>query len=141
MANIKSLSEIAEKFSRVTPQRANDYANGVEKSTVDWAGRTAAAAQNYAEGVTKAVNDDRFSRGVQNAGTNKWKKGVKEKGQSRFAAGVSTAGPAYQAGFAPYHNVIASTDLPPRYSRRDPRNLDRVRTMCTALAEAKVNQG
>ncbi len=141
MAKIKPLNAIAEKFSRVTPQRAGDYAEGVKTSTADWASLTAAAAPNYDQGVTSAMAEGRFARGVQNAGTAKWKKGVIEKGQSRFSSGVATAGPAYQQGFAPYHQVLQSIDLPPRYARRDPRNLERVRAVAQALAEAKVNQG
>lgn len=140
MADIKSLNAIADKFARVTPQRAQDYAEGVKTTSVDWAQRTAEAQDNYDQGVQAAMAEGRFARGVQNAGTAKWKKGVAEKGQNRFSSGVSTAGPAYQQGFAPFHNVIQSTQLPPRYARRDPRNLERVRAIATALGEAKTQQ-
>lgn len=137
MAKIKSLSEIAEKFATVTPQRAGAFAKGVEESTVDWAAVTAAAEGNYQDGVQKAILNKSFGAGVKKAGTAKWKEGVRMHGESRYAAGVAVAGPAYEAGFAPYHRVIESLTLPPRYARRDPRNIARVAAIATALGKAK----
>lgn len=137
MAQIKPLSTIADKFATVTPQRSEEYASGVAASTVDWAARTAAAEDNYKAGVTAAANQGRFGKGVRKAGTQKYKEGVAAKGATRYAAGVAIAGPAYQEGFAPYHRVIESTTLPPRYARRDPRNLTRVAAIANALGKAK----
>jgi hypothetical protein len=137
MAKVKALADIAAKFATVTPQRAEEYTKGVEQSEVDWANATAAAESAYQDGVTKAIGRKAFGKGVKAAGTEKYKKGVREKGGARFSAGVALAGPAYQDGFAPFHQVIQSTQLPPRFARRDPRNLERVRAMATALGKAK----
>ncbi len=137
MVAIRSLSDIANKFAEVTPLRANEYGEGVEKTTKDWANATEAAEEAYEAGVTAAMGRKAFGKGVQEAGTNKWKEGVRVKGKARFAAGVRIAGPAYEKGFKPYHDVIAGVTLPPRGPRRDPRNLERVNVMATALGQAK----
>ena len=47
------------------------------------------------------------------------------------------AEPKYAAGFAPYRDAIERVTLPPRYARRDPRNLERVKAVVNALVEAK----
>jgi len=137
MAKIKNIADIAKKFADVTPQRAGEFVEGVEKSAIDWAQAAAAAEGAYQDGVTKAISRKAFGKGVKKAGTEKYKKGVREKGGARFSAGVALAGPAYAEGFAPYHQVISSTTLPPRYARRDPRNLARVAAIASALGKAK----
>lgn len=137
MAAIKDLGDIAKKFQTVTPQRAGEYTEGVEKSTVDWAQATEAAEGSYEAGIQSAVQRKAFGKGVRKAGTQKFKEGVRTKGGQRFAAGVAIAGPAYEQGFAPYHRVIAGLTLPLRHARRDPRNLERVAAVANALGQAK----
>jgi len=137
MANIKDLSRIADKFATVTPQRSTEYEQGVANPKRDWEQATAAAESSYKEGVTRAANEGRFGKGVHAAGTAKWQQKTRQHGPSRFAAGVAAAGNDYAQGFAPYHQTIASTTLPPRYSRRDPRNLERVKAIATALGKKK----
>lgn len=137
MAAIKDLGDIAKKFATVTPQRAGEYTEGVEKSPVDWAQAAEASEANYEAGIQSAVQRKAFGKGVRKAGTQKYKEGVRQKGGARFAAGVAIAGPAFESGFSPYHRVIAGTTLPPRFARRDPRNLERVAAISNALGQAK----
>lgn len=137
MAQVKDLAAIARKFSTVTPQRSTEYEAGVRNPRKDWAQNTAAAEQAYKDGVSKAAAAGRFGKGVRKAGTAKQQKGALDKGVARFGPGVALAQPAYEAGFAAYHQAIASTALPPRYARRDPRNLSRVAAIATALGKVK----
>ena len=137
MTQIKDIGKIAQKFADVTPQRAGEYEQGVMNPRRDWAQATAAAEQAYKDGVAAAASRGSFGKGVRKAGTAKQQAGVQKKGKDRFGPGVAIAGPAYQEGFAPYHQVIASTPLPPRFARRDPRNLQRVAAIATALGKAK----
>lgn len=141
MAKIKSLEAIAEKFQTVTPQRAGEYVAGVEATEVDWANATAAAESAFEEGINKAIARKAFGKGVKAAGTEKYKEAVRVKGGQRYSSGVAVAGPAYAKGFAPFHRVIAATVLPPRFARRDPRNLRRVEVIATALGKAKEAGG
>jgi len=137
MAQIKSADRISKKYAEVTPQRAQEYADGVANPRTDWATATKAAEENFKTGVTLAANAGRFGRGVLKAGSAKWLKGAKEKGTARFGAGVSLAKDAYQQGFEPYRSAIEGTTLPPRYARRDPRNLQRVVAIATRLGQVK----
>lgn len=138
MAEIKSLSAIREKWTRVTPQRTEDYKLGVQNPKRDWAEETEAAEDNYKAGVDAAHAKGMFRKGVQKAGSKKWQDKSLKKGPGRFAEGVYLAGGDYERGFAPFREAIARVDLGPRFPRRDPRNLERVRRVVEAMVEEKV---
>lgn len=137
MPLVKPVTKIAEKWGRVTPQRATEYEEGVRSPLKDWQKNTIAANDAYKAGIQTSITKDLFSKGVTKAGTAKWQKKAIELGPGRFSQGVSVGQPDYEAGFAPFREVIEKTTLPPRFAKGDPRNIDRVRTMAAALAEAK----
>ena len=137
MAIVPNIAKIAEKWARVTPQRAGDYEAGVRDPIRDWAKNAAAANQAYKDGVAQAITKDRFLKGVQAVGTEKWKRKATEVGPARFSQGVQVAQPDYEKGFAPFRDAIDKTVLPPRFAKGDPRNIDRVRVIAAALADAK----
>jgi len=138
MAEIKSLSAIRDKWTRVTPGRTEDYKLGVQNPKRDWAEETGAAAGNWKAGIDAAAAKGLFEKGVSAAGSKKWQEKALKKGPGRFAEGVYIAGPDFEKGFAPYREAIARVDLGPKFPRRDPRNLDRVRKVVDALIEVKV---
>jgi hypothetical protein len=138
MAQIKSTDRIAEKWARVTPQRSQDYAEGIDNPRRDWAQATAAAADAWRDGITKAATSGQFARNVTRVGTAKWQAKARAKGATRFSEGVQIAQPDYAAGFAPYADVIKNTALPPRYAKGDPRNLERVKAIATALSKKRT---
>ena len=140
MAEIKSMGAIKEKWTRVTPQRTEDYSKGISNPKRDWEGEALAAKGNWKAGIDAAAAKDMYAKGISQAGTEKWKKKALALGPGRFAEGVYQAGPDYEKGFAPYREAIASVDLGPKFPRRDPRNLDRVKRVVTALIEAKVGK-
>ncbi len=137
MASIRTVDRIAKKWAEVTPQRAGEYAAGVADPRRDWAQATTAAEPAYQAGVQAAIQRKAFSKGVSKAGTGKWQRGATEKGAQRFGPGVQLAQEAYSVGFAPYREAIARVQLPPRFARRDPRNLDRVKAVVDALKAVK----
>lgn len=137
MAEIKPLSQISEKYGRVTPQRTQDYVEGVQNPKTDWAQATQAAEARYQEGVQKAIQQKRFGKGVQKAGTAAWQERAVQVGPNRFAEGVAAGVNKYEQGFAPYAQTIQNTTLPPRFSKGDPRNIDRVKVMSEALRKKK----
>lgn len=138
MADIKPLSAIGEKWTTVTPQRAPDYEKGVRSPRRSWSQATAGAADSYSQGVSAAISEGRFEKGVQAAGDSAWQQGAISKGVSRWPQGVRVSGAKYQQGFAPYHSVISGTTLTPRGPKGDPRNYDRVSQIGTALHNAKT---
>lgn len=140
MAEIKNLSDIREKWTRVTPGRVEDYKKGIQSPRRDWEAETKAATGNWKAGVDAAAAKDLFSKGVSEAGTGKWKDKTLKKGPGRFSEGVYIAGPDYEKGFAPFREAIAAVDLGPRYPKRDPRNLERVKKIVDALVSKKLGE-
>ena len=138
MAKIRSLASISEKWARVTPGRAAEYQKGVENPKADWAEMALKAKDTWKQAITAAAARDAYSKGVSEAGTAKWKKGATQKGPGRFAEGVQIAQPEFQKGWSKYHSVIEKVELPPRYPKGEPRNLERVKAVATALRMAKV---
>ncbi|GAH64795.1 unnamed protein product, partial [marine sediment metagenome] len=63
-----------------------------------------------------------------------------EKGTARWGPGVSLAQDLYGRNFAPYRDAIERVTLPPRYAKRDPRNLARVKAVVDALIAAKESR-
>ena len=138
MAEIKSLAAIRDKWTRVTPGRTEDYKLGIQNPRRDWEEETLEAKDNWKAGIDAAAAKGLFEKGVREAGTGKWKEKALKKGPGRFAEGVYIAGDDYERGFKPYREAIAAVHLGPRFPRRDPRNLERVRRVVNALIEAKI---
>jgi len=138
MAAVKDQNATAQKWARVTQQRTGDYQTGVQNPRVSWSQATQAGADNYNAGVQAAIAAKSFQKGVAAAGDDAWRRGATEKGPARFAEGVAIAEPAYSAAIGPYLQTIASTQLPPRYPKGDPRNLERVKVLAMALRKKKT---
>ena len=138
MAEIKSLASIREKWARVTPGRTEDYTLGIQNPKRDWAEEAIAGKANWKAGIDAAAAKDMFAKGVSKAGTAKWRDGALKKGPGRFAEGVMISSPAYEKGFAPFHAAIERVDLGPRFPRRDPRNLMRVKAVVDAVIAEKM---
>ena len=138
MPKIRSAAEISKKWATVTPGRASDYEAGVKNPLEDWGTQTLNSEATYEEGVTKAITEKRFGKGVKEAGTEKWKRKAVEVGVGRWPTGVRVAEEDYQKGFAPFRDVIEKTVLPRRYPKGDPRNIERVAKLATELHKAKI---
>lgn len=137
MAFIRSMDEIAKKWATVTPMRTADYAFGVAHPKRSWLQATVNAEAAYEAGVTRSIAKKAFGKGAKKAGDEKWLRKTSTNGVARWGPGVQEAEGDYNAGFAPYREVIAKTVLPPRYARRDPRNLARVAAIANALGAEK----
>jgi len=133
MAFIRSVDQIASKWAEVTPMRSADYAAGVAAPRRSWAAATKGAEKAYEDGVQKSIARHAFGKGVTKAGDEKWSRKSQTRGVANWGPGVAEAKGDYAAGFAPYQAAIAAVVLPPRYARRDPRNLLRVKAVVDAL--------
>lgn len=138
MANVKSGTSVAEKWSRVTPQRTQDYQAGVQSPRVAWSTAAKGAEERYKAGVAEAAQQGRYGKGVSAAGDQKWQQKALAKGPSRFAEGVAISAPDYQAAVQPYLDTIAATTLPPRFAKGDVRNLERTKAIAVALRKKKT---
>jgi len=128
---------IAAKWQRVAGASGQSYAEGVTNPIRDYAAGAAAANDAWKSGVSAAVSGNRFSAGVRRAGNEKWQRNSIAKGPGRFGEGVRAATADYEAGFAPYRETIAGTNLPARGARRSPQNMQRATTMVNALTAKK----
>jgi hypothetical protein len=138
MAEIKSTAAIQEKWTRVTPQRTEDYTLGIKSPKRDWAKAAGDAKESHKAAMVTAASTDAYAKGVAKSGTAKWQSKAIAKGPTRFAEGVVLAGGDYGTAFAPYADTIKATTLTPRYPRGDLRNLDRVKVMSQALRKKKT---
>jgi len=141
MPAIRSAKDIAEKWARVTPGRSADFQQGVQNPKRDWAQSAAGSEEAWASGVQQAISDKRYGRGVAAAGTAKWQRKTLEVGVPRWPQGVSAAKDDFEAGFAPYVELLSRISLPPRGPKGDPQNIERVRVIATALHELKTRKG
>ena len=119
MAAVKDISQVSEKWARVTPQRTEDYKLGIQNPRKDWATETGASANNYKLGVDAAQAKGLFAKGVAKVGTARWKEKALAKGPGRFAEGVFQGQGDYSKGMAPYIEAIKGADLGPRFPRWD----------------------
>lgn len=138
MAEVKNIGAVKEKWARVTPQRTEDYKIGVTSPRRDWATSAAAAKDAYKAGVTEAAGRGAYEKGVGEAGSAKWKEKALAKGPGRFAEGVMVGAGDYAKGMEPVLATISATTLPPKFPRGDPRNIQRVSVIATALRKMKT---
>jgi hypothetical protein len=130
------------KWKERTQAATSAYVDGARNPRRSWAAATAASEDAWKAGVQEAAAKNTFSKGVKTAGDAAYQDGITNKGATRFAEGVSVSGDAYDKGFAPYVQVIESTNLPDRGRRGDPKNYQRVQVLGTALnAKKKAIKG
>jgi len=128
----------AERWVRRASAASQDYQAGIENPRQSWQQAAAAAKDSWAQGVQQAIQNNRYSLGVQRAGDEKWRRKAIAKGVGRYGPGVSEAQSDYATAVAPYLQTIESLTLPPRGPKGDPRNLERVRVIAQALRERKL---
>lgn len=136
---VKNISDIASKFVARAGVAGGDYTKGVNSTQKDQAALAAAAAPAWAAGVQAAAANGSFAKGVQKAGTDKWRKNSAGIGSQRYAQGVANAKEAYIQNFTPYLAVLSNLTLSQRYPRGDPRNNQRTIDVNTALNKARVS--
>ena len=128
----------ARKFATRGAAAGQDYANGVRGSGQRWQQGATAGEQNYAQGVNEAIAQGRFKKGVMEAGPGKFEERASTVGAQRFPQGIQNAEQAWAQGTAPYLQVIAGANLPPRGPKGDPRNQQRSAVMAELLRKRKV---
>jgi len=137
---IKSLGAVSQKWKRRAGSAGDEYRQGVEGTSKDWASSASASEPAYKAGVTAAASAGRFGKGIARAGSAKWKANAAAKGPMRFSQGVEMAEGDYTKGFAPFHEAIGRTDLPQRGMRGSESNYARVSGIGKALHQLKTTR-
>lgn len=135
MVKTRGIDATKKKWTDRVAVAGPDYEAGVKDPKKDWGDETKAAEGRYEDGVKAAMAKKLFGKGVDEAGTGKWKDKTIEKGVRRWPEGVAIAGPDYEKGMKPVLDVIEGVTLPPRYPAGDPRNYERVKAIGTAIHE------
>lgn len=138
MVSIKPVATIAQKYVTRAQAAQGDYQTGITATPPGtWETAAAAASDAFAAGVTAAVAQGRFAKGIAGKGA-KWQRKASTLGPTRYGAGVAAAGPDYSAGFQKYHDVLAGLALGPRGPRGSPQNYMRSTATGTALHTSRV---
>jgi hypothetical protein len=137
MAEIKSLKQASDKWVRRASVAGADYQAGVANPRRSWSEASVAGEANYKAGVIKAAGAGMYGKGIKAVGEAKWKDRATKLGPGRFAEGVSVAVDDWQKGFSPYHAAISAIKLPDRGPKGDPKNIQRVSAIATALRAVK----
>jgi hypothetical protein len=135
---VKDAATVAAKWAARAGAAGQDYAKGVTNTQKDWATDTAAAAPAWAAGVQAAAGNGSFAKGVNAAGTAKWKNKAANVGAARYPQGVAAASQYYQTGIGPVLQVLSGITLPARGPKGDPGNINRVTAVTTALRKLKT---
>jgi hypothetical protein len=131
---------LCNRWQKNTAAATEEYTRGVKTPRRSW-GKTCCESQpRWKAGVDKAHTKDALRKGVMRARTRKWQTKTLLKGPARFAEGVYDAGDAYAEGYKPYHARYPSIFLPKRYPRGDPRNIERVKVVCTEFGRVRVGK-
>ncbi len=126
MIKIKPIDQIVNRWVAGVKGASAAYQFGVQNPQRDWADATAAASSLWFQGVQAAHATGKFEGKVRAAGTSRWKNRTLTKGVQMWPVAVAAAEGEYRVGFQPFRDAIAAGTLPPRYAKRDPRNMARV---------------
>ena len=137
MAAIKDLTASSDKWVRRASVSGPDYVKGIQDPRRGWEDATVKAEASYRQAVVQAANQGRFSKGVKNAGEEKWKSNALAKGPGRFAEGVAVAKKDWEKGFKPFRDAIEAIDLPARGPKGSAQNIQRVTAIAQALRQLK----
>jgi hypothetical protein len=138
MIKTKPIADVATKWASRASAASPDYQKGIQAPSKDWATEAKAAEPAYQAGVQDAVSRGAFGKGVTKAGSEKWSRKALAVGPARYGPGVSAATADFTADFGPYLDALGRISLPTRGKRGDPANIERVRTIATALHSQKT---
>ena len=136
---VKSVTASANKLVSRARGATGDYKDGIN-STNDQAERAIAGEEAYVAGVTDAISRGARVKGLEKAGTGKWKERALNLGAGRYASGVQAGKGDYEKNVAPFFKVLESITLSPRGPKGSPENYDRSKAVGEALRAEKIEQ-
>lgn len=138
MSAIKSLDRIKANFKEGTAGASGRYKDGVSNPRTSWKEATLAASELQKMAMQEALGRDAVRKGVERTASDKQKVRAATLGPSRYTQGTAAGIEEYGQGFAPYREVISSTELSPRGPKGSPENYARVQAIGEALHAAKL---
>lgn len=126
---VKGGAEAAKRFVQRAQAATGEYTSGVKNAGPRWQAAAEASKDNFAAGVQQAIAQDRYAKGVRDAGSARYQERAEKIGSLRFGQGVATAENEWLRNTQPFLQSMAGLDLPPRGPKGSPQNLDRVRVV------------
>lgn len=133
----KDTGTLAKKFVTRAMNAAPDYKAGVAGKGGEWETRTKEAEGAYEQGVTEALGQKRWAKGVQGSGA-KYQQNAETLGATRYGPGVQNAEQAWVRGVQPALDVLKGLQLPAPGPRRSQQNQNRATAVMTALGALKT---
>ena len=131
----KTPQEVAKKWAERLQAAKPQIESGVRSVTVAPTQKAAAKADKYVAGVQRAVEENRFQRGLQKVSLADWQQSMIVKGLQRLSNGVKAAEgkvEQFQAEFLPYvESVQARVNAMPNDTeeQRDQKMLENARML------------
>lgn len=136
----KDAGSIAKKFSTRASAASGDYKDGVAASGAEWQANALAGEGNFEQGITQAIADKRYGKGISAAGAQKFVQNATTLGPQRFQTGVAQAEGAYQRGVQPHLDAMRALDLPKRGPKGSEQNKQRANIVATRNREVKLGK-
>lgn len=134
----KSAADIAKKFIRVTPDRVEDYEQGVRNPRKDWAKNAVDSEDNYRAALQESFKRNARVKGIEKVGSSGQIQATLEKGVPIWPERVRQSETAMREGMEPVVRAIESVKLRPKYPKGDPRNYEIVKDIGTAIHKMKT---
>jgi len=138
MVKIKTVDEIAAKWSKETPTRAPYYEAEVKVAGGAWVDGAKKGQDAYKAAMADTATLDRRLSKITDVASGKYQDKAGTVGPARFRDGVSKSGPYFSSGFSPSREVIAAWVPPKRGPRGDPANYDIPKSIGDALHKKRV---
>lgn len=135
---LRPLDRIVEKWRSRATAALTDYSEGVQAPRNPWQKQAMAASETWKAAITDAAARDAYRKGVAATSEEFWRSRALALGTARFTDGVSKSVDVFKGKWAPFYDVLSRIELPPRGPRGDPKNVERVRAIMTALRQKKL---
>jgi len=135
---MKTAQASANKFVERASAASSDYVAGAAATTKDQAARAIGAKKIYQDALTASFGRDSYAKGLQKSGKAGWLEGVQKKGADRYSSGVSVSANKYATNSGKYDAARGAADSMPRGLKGSQTNLDKVKTVVTALRAVKL---
>jgi len=131
-------TKIAEKCAKRAMAAEDEYREGVENPTEDWAKNTADAEERYEEELKNAMKRKAFGKGVKKTGTATQQSMTILKGveQRRWYDGVSIMAEKMANALTPIKAAMNALTLPPKGVKGSPRQVERMVKTRDAMIKA-----
>lgn len=134
---IPTPQEAARRWAANTKAAKKSYEAGIRAVTSSPMEKAASKAQQYADGVARAVSEGRYQAGLRSVSIQQWQDAALGKGLARLDSGVTAAEPkmlAFQSEVLPFIQQVQNT------VRNMPNNTEEERDQ-RMLANARLMRG